>query len=105
MLSPAEHRKLKNYIGGIDVKRVAIAFDALSEPNRCLIFRALLKSDSVNVGQLAEAVDISESLASQHLKILLAAGLVGKNRSGKNVYYGLNQKDRLVDTLRRAVEI
>ena len=105
MLSITEHAKLKTYIKGVDVARVAGAFDALSEPKRCLIFRALLKQKTVNVSQLAQALNISESLASQHLKILQQAGLVEKQRQGKNVYYHVNRHDKLVGALQKAVEV
>jgi ArsR family transcriptional regulator len=105
MLSPSEHKNLERYIQGIDVKRIAAAFDALGEPNRCLIFRALLKAEDVNVGQLASAVGISESLASQHLKVLLQAGLVHKTKKGKNVYYGIDDDNNLVTALQKAVEV
>jgi len=105
MLSPREHKKLENYIQGIDVSRMATAFDALGEPNRCLIFRALLKESNVSVGQLASAVGISESLASQHLRILLQAGLVERKKGGKNVYYMVHSKDALVNALKHAVEV
>lgn len=105
MLSPKEHQKLENYIHGIDVSRMANAFDALGEPNRCLIFRALLKENNVSVGQLASAVGISESLASQHLKVLLQAELVSRQKSGKNVYYLVNRQDALVKALEKAVEL
>jgi DNA-binding transcriptional ArsR family regulator len=105
MLSPKEHKNLENYIQGIDVRRMATAFDALGEPNRCLIFRALLKENNVSVGQLASAVGISESLASQHLKVLLQADLVERMKNGKNVYYLVNNKDSLVNALKKAVEV
>lgn len=105
MLTPKEHRKLENYIQGIDVSRIATAFDALGEPNRCLIFRALLKESNVSVSQLASAVGISVSLASQHLKVLLQAELVKREKNGKNVYYVVNSKDALVGALREAVEL
>jgi DNA-binding transcriptional ArsR family regulator len=105
MLSPKEQQNLENYVQGIDVKRMAMAFDALGEPNRCLIFRALLKENNVSVGQLARAVGISESLASQHLKVLLQAELVQRNKNGKNVYYVVNGTDALVSALKKAVEL
>jgi DNA-binding transcriptional ArsR family regulator len=105
MLTPKEHKKLEQYIQGIDVSRMAGAFDALGEPNRCLIFRALLKNHNVSVGQLASAVGISVSLASQHLKILLQAGLVDKKKDGKRVYYQVNAGDALVRALEKAVEV
>lgn len=104
MLSPKEHKNLENYIHGIDVSRMSLAFDALGEPNRCLIFRALLKKNDVSVGQIASAVGISESLASQHLKVLLQAGLVERKKTGKNVYYQVNADDTLVGALKKAVE-
>jgi DNA-binding transcriptional ArsR family regulator len=104
MLSAKEHKNLENFVQGIDVSRIAAVFDALGEPNRCLIFRALLKNSDVNVGQLASAVGISESLASQHLKVLLQAGLVKKKKEGKSVYYHVNGQDALVVALSKAVE-
>jgi DNA-binding transcriptional ArsR family regulator len=105
MLSAKEYENLQSYIGGVDVTKVSAAFDALGEPNRCLIFRALLKSRDVNVGPLAKIVGISESLASQHLKVLLQAGLVSKRREGKQVYYQVNHQDGLVKALQKAVEV
>jgi DNA-binding transcriptional ArsR family regulator len=104
MLTPREHTKLERYIQGVDVTRIATVFDALSEPNRCLIFRALLKESDVNVGQLASVVGISVSLASQHLKVLLQAGLVDKHKDGKKVYYHVISQDPLVRALGKAVE-
>jgi DNA-binding transcriptional ArsR family regulator len=104
MLTTTEHKKLESYVQGINVSRIAAAFDALGEPNRCLIFRALLKQQNVSVGQLASAVGISESLASQHLKVLLQANLVSKKKDGKNVYYQIHDDDPLVSALKKAVE-
>jgi DNA-binding transcriptional ArsR family regulator len=105
MLTPSEHRRLQKHIHGIDIKRLTVAFDALSEPNRCLIFRALLKGQSVRVGDLAGVVGISDALASQHLKILLQADLLDKQRKGKNVYYSVNRNNPLIDALQEAVEV
>jgi DNA-binding transcriptional ArsR family regulator len=104
MLTPKEQRNLEKYVKGIDVRRMAAAFDALGEPNRCLIFRALLKQRGVSVGQLANAVGISEPLASQHLKVLLQAELVSRHKDGKVVYYDINGHDPLVGALKAAVE-
>ncbi|MBX6334233.1 winged helix-turn-helix transcriptional regulator [Candidatus Saccharibacteria bacterium] len=104
MLSPSEHSRLKQYIHGIDVNRLSAVFDALSEPNRCLIFRALLKTRHANVTQLAEAVGISSSLASQHLKTLRDNNMVVRRKQGKAVYYDVNDADPLVDALSKVVE-
>ncbi|HEX5456112.1 MAG TPA: metalloregulator ArsR/SmtB family transcription factor [Candidatus Saccharimonadales bacterium] len=104
MLSPRERRKLQPHIRGMDVTRLAGAFDALSEPNRCTIFRTLLKKDKINVGDIAGLLKISEPLASQHLKTLLSAGIVVRTKKGRNVYYSVNQNDKLVKALEKVVE-
>lgn len=88
----------------MDVSRLTSAFDALSEPNRCLIFRALLKTPHANVGQLADIVGISDSLASQHLKTLREAGLIVRRKEGKQVFYDINANDALVTALEMVVE-
>jgi len=104
MLTPREQQNLEQHIHGIDVNRLAVAFDALSEPNRCLIFRALLGGRSIRVRDLALVVGISDSLASQHLKTLHQAHLVQKRKEGKNVYYHANTNNPLVGALQKAVE-
>jgi DNA-binding transcriptional ArsR family regulator len=105
MLSPQEHKNLEKFVQGIDVSRMSTAFDALGEPNRCLIFRVLLKQQNISVGQLASAIGISESLTSQHLKVLLRANLVSKQKVGKNVYYHVSAHEPLVLALKKAVEV
>lgn len=104
MLSRKEQRKLEPHIRGMDVSKLAGAFDALSEPNRCTIFRALLKKDEINVGDIASLLKISEPLASHHLKILLGGGLLVRTKRGKNVYYSVNHRDKLVKALEKVVE-
>lgn len=104
MLTPKEHTRLQAYINDSDVGPTAAAFDALSEPNRCLIFRALLKSQTLSVGELASVVGISDPLASQHLKILHNANLVRKQKSGRFVNYCINADNKLVLALQKAVE-
>lgn len=105
MLTPQEHKRLEKYTHGIDIKRLASTFDALGEPNRCLIFRALLKGKAVRVSDLASVVGISDALASQHLKILLQAELVEKQKEGKNVYYNVSKSNPLVSALQKAVKV
>lgn len=104
MLTPREKTELQKHVRGVDVGHMATAFDALGEPNRCLIFRALLKQKDVSVSELAAAVGISAPLASQHLKILMQAGLLGRAKDGKTVYYHVDRKDVLVRALQKAVE-
>jgi DNA-binding transcriptional ArsR family regulator len=45
----------------------------------------------LNVGQIVEALDVSQPTVSHHLAILKSAGLVNVRREGKQTYYTLNQ--------------
>jgi len=103
MLSTTEHQRLNEYIENIDVTDASRIFNALGEPNRCLIFRTLIKQNKACVGQIARTVKQSEPLTSQHLKVLLNAGVVNRMKVGKNVYYQVNDQDSLVKALSKAV--
>lgn len=104
MLTPKEKSELQKHVHGIDVRHMSTAFDALGEPNRCLIFRALLKRKDVRVSEIAAVIGVSAPLASQHLKVLLQAGLLERIKAGKEVYYHVNKNDSLVLALEKAVE-
>lgn len=45
----------------------------------------------LNVGEIVDAINVSQPTVSHHLSILRAAGLVDVRREGKQVYYTLNQ--------------
>ncbi|GMR04849.1 MAG: hypothetical protein BMS9Abin23_0763 [Thermodesulfobacteriota bacterium] len=71
------------------MKEAADLFKILSVDKRIEIIEILKKRDmSVNV--LAEAIGISQSAVSQHLRVLKAAGLVNDKRQGYRIYYSLN---------------
>lgn len=99
MLNDSELAKINKDICGTDITQVSEVFGALSEPNRCLIFRTLINTDEICVGQIAKLINLSEPLASQHLKILYDRHLLSKRKSGKRVYYKLNRSNHLVETL------
>jgi ArsR family transcriptional regulator, arsenate/arsenite/antimonite-responsive transcriptional repressor len=48
----------------------------------------------LNVGQIVNALEVSQPTVSHHLSILKEAGLVEVRRAGKETFYTLNQ-DRL----------
>jgi ArsR family transcriptional regulator len=52
----------------------------------------VLVAREVNVGALAEAVGISESAVSHHLRGLRQMGLVVARRDGKEVYYRIEDE-------------
>jgi ArsR family transcriptional regulator len=62
---------------------------AVADPNRIMILYELSESPRF-VGELAEALEISHSAASRHLKILKSQEIVRSERSGHHVIYHLN---------------
>src|SRR3954453_4676497 len=54
---------------------MATAFEVLAEPNRRRILDLLLTTESA-VGEIVEAMALSQPLGSKHLRVLREAGLV-----------------------------
>ena len=46
----------------------------------------------LSVGEIVEALHVSQPTVSHHLSILRSAGLVDSRREGKQVFYSLDQK-------------
>ena len=64
---------------------------ALGEPNRRAIVD-LLSRGPLSVGELTGRLPISRPAVSQHLRVLLEAGLIRCERSGTRNYYRLDAK-------------
>ncbi len=45
----------------------------------------------LSVGEIVDALDVSQPTVSHHLSLLRSAGLVSVRREGKQVFYTLNQ--------------
>lgn len=63
-------------------------FRLLGEPNRLRLVAACLEGPR-SVGELTEEVGVSQSLVSQHLRLLRAGRLLKQTRAGRNVFYEL----------------
>lgn len=63
---------------------------ALSDPTRQEIMQ-LTCCEWINVGEIVDAVGVSQPTVSHHLAILREAGLVLIRPEGKHTYYSLNQ--------------
>lgn len=72
-----------------DAEAVAARLKALGDPVRLRLVSLLLASPEREACtcDLAPGVGLSEPTVSHHLKQLLHAGLVSKERRGMNVYY------------------
>ncbi len=68
--------------------QLAELFRLLGAPNRLRLVVACLDRPR-SVGELTEEVGVSQSLVSQHLRLLRAGRLLKQTRSGRNVFYEL----------------
>jgi ArsR family transcriptional regulator, arsenate/arsenite/antimonite-responsive transcriptional repressor len=66
---------------------VALRLKALADPARVKLMSLLFSAGEECSGDLAAAVDLSESTVSHHLSQLRRAGLVESERRGMNVYH------------------
>jgi DNA-binding transcriptional ArsR family regulator len=72
------------------MKESAALFKLLSVDKRIEIIE-LLKKEPMCVNALANALGITQSAVSQHLRVLKGAGLVKDERQGYWIYYSLNR--------------
>jgi DNA-binding transcriptional ArsR family regulator len=79
-------------------QRMAEFFGVLGDPNRWRILSALALGEQ-RVGDLAAAVNMSESAVSHQLRILRTMRLVSYRKRGRNVFYCL--KDHHIFNLYR----
>ncbi|OQM73518.1 ArsR/SmtB family transcription factor [Pseudaminobacter manganicus] len=74
----------------LDARQMAIGFAALSHPARIEILRHLSTSSSCCCSDVVGRLDLAQSTVSQHLKILVEAGLVRYAADGKRSRYAVN---------------
>lgn len=80
LLSPAE------------TDRLAVWFKVLGDATRARILYAVLEAGELCVCDLAATVDVPESTVSHALRWLRGAGVVRGRRSGKMMYYSLDDE-------------
>lgn len=67
-------------------------FKALGNETRLRIVKYLLDNDYCAC-EFESMVDKDQTTISRHLKVLVEAGILDKERDGKNVVYKLSEKD------------
>jgi DNA-binding transcriptional ArsR family regulator len=74
---------------------------AIADPKRLLIINEL-RDKELSVSDLCEALNLTQSNASQHLAILRERGVVTTRRDGTTIYYALRSQKvvQAVDLLR-----
>jgi DNA-binding transcriptional ArsR family regulator len=101
MLTPRERIKLKKIVSE-DNERLVEIFNALSDANRCKLFRLIAKNPSINSTEASRTLNISISLVSQHFKVLVNNNLLFKHKRGREVFYSINAKD---DTIKAILSV
>lgn len=71
--------------------RLAGIFRALSDPTRVRLV-SLLSGAELCVGDLAEALEMSQSAVSHQLRLLRDLGLVRRRREGRQIFYALDDQ-------------
>ena len=73
-----------------DAAQAADLFRLLGDPGRVQMLCALLDAGELCVCDLASVVDMAESSVSHSLRLLRTAGIVRHRRSGRQVFYSLD---------------
>jgi ArsR family transcriptional regulator len=79
--------------GGDAMKEFIKVMKALSDPNRVKLLKMLQKREMC-VCEIQAALGIAQPTVSKHLKVLEAAGLVGREKEGLWVNYSLSDGSR-----------
>jgi DNA-binding transcriptional ArsR family regulator len=78
----------------MDESQALLSFAALAGETRLRIVRRLVRAgpQGMPAGEIAEAMDVSPSNMSFHLKELERAGLLGARREARSIIYAANYK-------------
>lgn len=78
-------------IGREQAEVFASWFQALADPTRILVLNFLSHAQApIGVGAICEALDLRQSTASHHLKILYDVGFLRRRRDGASILYYIN---------------
>lgn len=91
-------------IPSADAERMARLSYAFSDPLRVLIVAILREQKSVCVCQFQSQLDLSQSKASYHLKVLINTGIIRREIRGTWSHYSLVDKNA-VDCLWRILDV
>lgn len=88
--------------GEAEMQELADFYTVFSDATRIKLLYQLLDGEK-RVGDIAEAVGISQSATSHQLRFLKEKGVVGNRRAGQSIYYRLID-DHIVTILAMGLE-
>lgn len=74
----------------MDTKSLVKMAKALTDPNRLRLLQEIARGTRMGCVDLFEFVPISQPSMSQHLKVLVEAGLLESHKEGRNMYLAVN---------------
>ena len=90
-VDPARVADVRSRLPAADATEgIADLFRLIADPTRVRLLYALLEAGELCVCDLAAAVGVPESATSHALRLLRTAGIVRNRRSGRVVYYRLD---------------
>ena len=69
------------------LSHAAECLKALAHPSRLQIVQLLLSGKQYSVNELAEACELNQPAASDHLRLMQRCGFLSSQRDGRTVYY------------------
>lgn len=87
------------FINSEYVDRLATTLAILGEPSRLSIVIFLLEKKA-NVTEITMQLKMSQPAVSHHLRLLKTSGILKSHKSGKQVYYSIND-----DHVKRIIEL
>ncbi len=75
-------------LGAKEARQAALVFKALADPNRVRLL-SLVKAGERCVCDLTEPLSLGQPTVSHHLKVLVDAGLVHREKRGTWAYYSV----------------
>ena len=74
----------------MDTKSLVKLTKALSDPHRQRLVQEIARGNKMGCADLFQFVPVSQPSMSQHLKVLVDAGLVVSHKEGRNMYLAIN---------------
>lgn len=67
-----------------------VVFDALADPTRRAVLRAVAEDGPLTATELAQRLPVTRQAVAKHLDVLADAGLVRRQRTGRDVRFSLD---------------
>ena len=85
-------------------KEIEIILKGCANHRRVQLLLLLAKEPELNLEQIAEHLDIDFRVASEHLRRMLAGGLILKRYRGRHVHHALTSRAKDILTFLRMLE-